>query len=265
MSQLVSSPSSVDIRRGADRQTRIDWSCGIRSTLAYTSSGPITTTGFWSWKNHDHRAEMQGSRSAPQHGDRDLGAQRLAGPPGLGGSLGNDLSTSRADDRRPWIRHSERNDLVSLFESGEGRPLDLIQMWVVPDELEVDPGYEQLELDEADLQGRLAVVASGMPEHRDVSAIRIHNRFAALDVARLQPGQRGDPGLAGRGTVRGSRSYEPRKRAACSRQAMRRAPDRGWDTASGGGGAERGADLGDATPPSAPALTDEAGAGPVHH
>jgi hypothetical protein len=32
-------------------------------------------------------------------------------------------------------------------------------MWVVPDESEVTPGYEQLELDASDLQGRLAVVA----------------------------------------------------------------------------------------------------------
>ena len=61
-------------------------------------------------------------------------------------------------------------------------------MWVVPDEPEVAPGYEQLELDPADLQGRLAVVASGMQQHRGQAAIRIRNRYAALHVARLDPG-----------------------------------------------------------------------------
>jgi quercetin 2,3-dioxygenase len=53
----------------------------------------------------------------------------------------------------------------------------------------VAPGYEQLELNPSDLQGRLAVVASGMTRHRDQAAIRIRNRYAALHVARLQPGQ----------------------------------------------------------------------------
>jgi hypothetical protein len=62
-------------------------------------------------------------------------------------------------------------------------------MWVVPDENEVAPGYEQLELDPSDIQGRLAVVASGMPRHRDQAAIRIRNRYAALHVARLGPGE----------------------------------------------------------------------------
>ena len=56
------------------------------------------------------------------------------------------------------IRHSEKNDR-SVVNLDAGRPLDLIQMWVVPDEPEVTPGYEQLELDPADLQGQLAVVA----------------------------------------------------------------------------------------------------------
>jgi hypothetical protein len=41
----------------------------------------------------------------------------------------------------------------------------------------------------ADLQGRLAVVASGMTRYRDQAAIRIRNRYAALHVARLGPGE----------------------------------------------------------------------------
>jgi redox-sensitive bicupin YhaK (pirin superfamily) len=39
------------------------------------------------------------------------------------------------------------------------------------------------------MQGRLAVVASGMPRHRDQAAIRIRNRYAALHLARLEPGE----------------------------------------------------------------------------
>jgi quercetin 2,3-dioxygenase len=86
------------------------------------------------------------------------------------------------------IRHSEKNDQPAV-NPGAGQPLDLVQMWVVPDEPEVAPGYEQLELDPSDIQGGLAVVASGMTRHRDQAAIRIRNRYAALHVARLEPGQ----------------------------------------------------------------------------
>ena len=85
------------------------------------------------------------------------------------------------------IRHSEKNDGPAVDPEAE-QPLDLIQMWVVPDELEVAPGYEQLELDPSDLQGRLAVVASGMSQHTDQAAIGIRNRYAALHVARLERG-----------------------------------------------------------------------------
>ena len=60
---------------------------------------------------------------------------------------------------------------------------------MVPDENEVAPGYEQLELDPSDFQGRLAVVASGIARRRDQAAIRIRNQYAALHVARLEPGE----------------------------------------------------------------------------
>ena len=85
------------------------------------------------------------------------------------------------------IRHSEKNDQPAV-NPDVGQPLDLIQMWVVPDEREVAPGYEQLELDSSDLHGRLAVVASGMARHRSQAAIRIRNQYAALHIGRLDPG-----------------------------------------------------------------------------
>lgn len=88
------------------------------------------------------------------------------------------------------ILHSEKND---AWAHGVGErhesPVHFVQMWVVPDESGVDPGYEQVELDPTDLTGHLAVVASGIDAHRDHTAIRIRNRFAALHVARLSPGE----------------------------------------------------------------------------
>jgi quercetin 2,3-dioxygenase len=62
-------------------------------------------------------------------------------------------------------------------------------MWVVPDEENITPGYEQLEIDHELLSGALVPVASGMDRHDGAAAIRIRNKYAALHAARLQPGQ----------------------------------------------------------------------------
>src|SRR5580693_1377616 len=150
-------PPGVNIRRAADRhQTQIGWLHGRHSfDTGIDPLGADTHHGVLVVSNHD-------SIIYPNL------AQRMTAGTG--------------------IRHSEKNDRPAVSPDGE-RPLDLIQMWVVPDEPEVAPGYEQLELDPSDLQGRLAVVASGMTRHRDQAAIRIRNRYAALHVARLHAGE----------------------------------------------------------------------------
>ncbi|MEZ0066440.1 redox-sensitive bicupin YhaK (pirin superfamily) [Streptacidiphilus sp. MAP12-20] len=87
------------------------------------------------------------------------------------------------------ILHSEKNDSYRLTGDRPTDPVHFLQMWVLPDEAGVAPGYEQLEIDDELLAGALVTVASGMDQHRDASAIRIRNRHAALHAARLRPGQ----------------------------------------------------------------------------
>src|SRR5512139_1972174 len=88
------------------------------------------------------------------------------------------------------ILHSEKNDSWRLQGGDSHRdPVHFIQMWVVPDEAGIEPGYEQLEIDDELLRGGLVPVASGMEAHAGQSAIRIKNRYAALHAARLRPGQ----------------------------------------------------------------------------
>jgi redox-sensitive bicupin YhaK (pirin superfamily) len=88
------------------------------------------------------------------------------------------------------ILHSEKNDSWRL-DGGDAHtdPVHFVQMWVVPDEAGIVPGYEQLEIDHELMSGGLVPIASGMDKHDGASAIRIRNRFAALHAARLQPGQ----------------------------------------------------------------------------
>ena len=85
------------------------------------------------------------------------------------------------------ILHSEKNDSWRLSGEAHTDPVHFVQMWVVPDESRITPGYEQLEIDHELLSGRLVPVASGMPGHEGAAAIRIKNRYAAFHVSRLQP------------------------------------------------------------------------------
>ena len=88
------------------------------------------------------------------------------------------------------ILHSEKNDSWRLQGGDAHRdPVHFVQMWVLPDEGGITPGYEQLEIDDALLIGGLVPVASGMAKHRGAAAISIRNRYAALYAARLQPGR----------------------------------------------------------------------------
>jgi redox-sensitive bicupin YhaK (pirin superfamily) len=88
------------------------------------------------------------------------------------------------------IFHSEKNDTWTDGSSAADQVVRLVQMWVVPDTPGVTPSYAQLEIEDGRLESGLVPVASGMAKHRGSTAIRIHNEFAALHVARLRTGQR---------------------------------------------------------------------------
>jgi redox-sensitive bicupin YhaK (pirin superfamily) len=86
------------------------------------------------------------------------------------------------------ILHSEKNDSWTLGGAPHDTPVHFVQMWVVPDTAAITPEYEQLELNPDDLAGKWGVVASGLERHTEDRAIRIRNRYAAFQVARLQAG-----------------------------------------------------------------------------
>jgi redox-sensitive bicupin YhaK (pirin superfamily) len=85
------------------------------------------------------------------------------------------------------ILHSEKNDAFTLEPDRPREPVHFVQMWVLPDEAGIPPGYEQQEVSDALLAGGLVPVASGMPSHD--AGVRISNRHAALHAARLRPGE----------------------------------------------------------------------------
>ncbi|MDQ1617204.1 MAG: quercetin 2,3-dioxygenase [Actinomycetota bacterium] len=100
----------------------------------------------------------------------------LAVPPGTAGA-------------RPGGGGEDGAGTGGAADTDDRRPVHFVQMWVLPDEGGVDPGYEQLDITDELVQGGLVPVASGMPAHRGESAIKIRQKDAALFAARMRAGE----------------------------------------------------------------------------
>jgi redox-sensitive bicupin YhaK (pirin superfamily) len=77
------------------------------------------------------------------------------------------------------IRHSEMNHSTT-------EPVHFVQMWVIPDTTGIDPGYEQLDVNDRLAGGGLVAVASGQ-DHE--GAIHLHQKDAVMWVGRLGAGE----------------------------------------------------------------------------
>jgi redox-sensitive bicupin YhaK (pirin superfamily) len=192
---IASARPSVDIRRASARPaTNIGWLDSHHSFSFGQHWDPSNTHhGLLLVNNDDIVSPGMGFETHP-HRDMEIVTWVLRGSLVHQDSMGNTgvlyPGLAQRMSAGTGILHSEKNDAWRQ-QVGEAHkdPVHFIQMWVVPDENGITPGYEQLEIDGELLSGDLVTVASGMPAHRDVTAIRIANRYAALHVARLEPGQ----------------------------------------------------------------------------
>jgi redox-sensitive bicupin YhaK (pirin superfamily) len=185
----------VDIRRAGERDvTKISW---LDSKHSFSFGGHYDPTnthhGVLLVNNDDVVRPGAGFETHP-HRDMEIVTWVMKG------SLVHQDSTGHSGLIYPGlaqrmsagtgILHSEKNDSWRLQgEEAHADPVHFVQMWVVPDEAGIAPGYEQLEIENDLLAGGLVPVASGMDRHVDAPAIRIKNSYAALHAARLQPGQ----------------------------------------------------------------------------
>ncbi len=184
----------VDIRRADDRFiSRLGWLDSKHSFSFSHHYDPANTHhGVLMVSNDDVVAPGTGFDTHP-HRDMEIVTWVLEG------SLVHEDSTGNSGVIYPGlaqrmsagrgILHSEKNDSWRLAGDVHRDPVHFVQMWVVPDEANIEPGYEQREIDDELLSGGLVTVASGMPKHDGETAIRIRNKYAALYAARLQPGQ----------------------------------------------------------------------------
>jgi redox-sensitive bicupin YhaK (pirin superfamily) len=190
----VSSTLEVDVRRSSDRfVTDFGWLDSKHSfSFGHHHDRTNTHHGLLLVNNDDVVLPGTGFETHP-HRDMEIVTWVIRG------SLVHQDSTGHSGVIYPGlaqrmsagagILHSEKNDSWRLAGERHEDPVHFVQMWVVPDDGGVTPGYEQLEIESQLLGGGLVPVASGMDKHDGASAIRIKNRFAALHAARLEPGQ----------------------------------------------------------------------------
>ncbi len=176
--------STMQIQRADQRfSTRLGWldskhafSFGRHYDPANTNFGKLLVS------NDDRVAPGTGFETHP-HRDMEIVTWVLSGElehkdsEGNRGLLYPGLAQRMSAGRGIW--HSEKN-------YSQTEEVHFIQMWVPPDTEAIDPGYQQLDINDQLAGGGLVPVASGQGHH---AAIRIQQAGAVLWAARLAPGE----------------------------------------------------------------------------
>ena len=177
---------AIDVRPASSRfHTELDWLDSWHSFSFGTHYDPGNVGHGLLIVNNDDTVRAGGGFGTHGHRDMEIVTWVLDGELGHRDSTGTDgviyPGLAQRMSAGSGIRHSEMNASATA-------DVHFVQMWVPPDTARLDPGYEQLEIADVDLRGRLAVVASGLERDRDRAAIRIEQRAASLQAARLDPG-----------------------------------------------------------------------------
>jgi len=184
----------IDVRRAADRfTTQVGWLDSKHSFSFGHHRDPANTHhGLLLVNNDDVVLAGTGFDTHP-HQDMEIVTWVLRGELVHQDSQGHNgliyPGLAQRMSAGTGILHSEKNDSWRLTGGDEHQdPVHFVQMWVLPDENGIQPGYEQLEIDDALLRGGLVPVASGRPQHKDAAAISISQQHAALLASRMTPG-----------------------------------------------------------------------------
>ena len=119
-------------------------------------------------------------------------------------SMGNGSVMKAGDVQRmtagQGVGHSE-------FNASQSEPVHFLQIWILPERRNLEPGYEQKNFPKADLQGKLRVVASrdgkdgAVLVHQDVKLLAGHFEAGEAAEYALAPGRHAFLHVA-RGSVR---------------------------------------------------------------
>jgi quercetin 2,3-dioxygenase len=177
-------PATIEMRRASERAvTRTSWLQSRHSFSFADHYDPDNTHHGLLLVNNDDLVQPTAGFDTHPHRDMEIVTWVLQGALAHQDSTGNRgviyPGLAQRMSAGSGILHSEKND-------SDTEPVHFVQMWVIPDEAGISPEYQQSEIDAGLLCGDLVTVASGIPGHD--AAITLHNRNAALHVARLQRG-----------------------------------------------------------------------------
>lgn len=187
--------SVLDVRRAEERfHTRTDWLDSRHSFSFSRHWDPANTHfGLLLVSNDDVVAPGTGFDTHP-HRDMEIVTWVLEGSLVHQDSEGHNgviyPGLAQRMSAGTGILHSEKNDSWTLTGRPEHQtPVRFLQMWTIPDAAGIQPGYEQLDINDELARGGWVTLASGMPEHTNQRAIAIRQQHAALHVARIRPGR----------------------------------------------------------------------------
>ncbi len=173
----------IKVLKSEDRfRTKISWLDGRHSFSFGPHYDPANTHhGLLLVSNEDRVNPASGFVTHP-HRDMEIVTWMISGELEHKDSAGNvgviypGLAQRMSAGSGIW--HSEINN-------SKATEAHLVQMWVIPDTENIDPGYEQLDINQQLSKGGLVPVASGRD---DLGAIRIRQKNATLWAGRLLPG-----------------------------------------------------------------------------
>lgn len=174
----------IAVRRSQERGHAHHGWLETRHTFSFADYYDERFMGFGDLRviNEDRVQPGQGFAT---HGHRDMEivSYVLEGELAHRDSMGNGSTIRPGEVQRmtagTGVRHSEMNP-------SRDHPVHFLQIWILPNEVGLRPGYEQRAFPEAERRGRLRMVAS--PDGRDGS-VTIH-QDATLSTALLTDGER---------------------------------------------------------------------------
>ena len=182
---MTSLAPSIDLRRSGDRSlTEIDW-LDSKHSFSFGQHYDVENThfGLLLVSNDDIVAPGKGFSTHP-HKDMEIVTWVLRG------DLEHQDSMGHAGDIYPDLAQrmtAGTGILHSEINNRQEADVRFVQMWVVPDESRLDPGYQQVEVGTAMAKGGLVPIASG--REKDAS-ILIRQKHATLWAGRLKPSER---------------------------------------------------------------------------
>ena len=138
---------------------------------------------------NDDRIAPGGGFPTHKHRDMEIVTYVLDGALHHQDSLGNGGNIVPGEVQRMRAGHGIAH---SEYNASDTAPVHLLQIWIEPDTLNLEPGYEQKAFDPDEMRNRFRVVASN--DGRDGS-VTIH-QDARILAAKIQPGEQAHAQIA---------------------------------------------------------------------